>query len=41
MPSFVEWDRRNRLGSTVAPGVYLYRMSAPGFIDQKKMTLLP
>jgi len=37
----VEWDRRNRLGSTVAPGVYLYRMSAPGFIDQKKMTLLP
>jgi hypothetical protein len=37
----VEWDRRSRSGSEVAPGIYMYRMTAVGFRDQKKMTLLP
>ncbi|HET9325763.1 MAG TPA: T9SS type A sorting domain-containing protein [Candidatus Eisenbacteria bacterium] len=37
----VDWDRKNRSGSVLAPGMYLYRMTAPGFRDQKKMILLP
>ncbi|TMQ69359.1 MAG: T9SS type A sorting domain-containing protein [Candidatus Eisenbacteria bacterium] len=37
----VAWDRRDRFGSAAAPGVYLCRMTAGTFQDQKKMTLLP
>ena len=36
-----EWDHRDASGGAVPPGVYLYRISAGGFRDQKKMILLP
>jgi Tol biopolymer transport system component len=35
------WDGKDRSGSVVGPGIYLYRMTAPGFRDQKKMVVLP
>lgn len=37
----VEWDERNAHGLQVKSGVYLYRIQAGTFRDQKKMVLLP
>jgi hypothetical protein len=37
----VDWDRTTVNGLPVSPGIYLYRMSAGTFRDQKKMILLP
>ena len=37
----VEWDRRDAAGRTMSPGLYLYRMRAGSYSDQKKMVLLP
>ena len=36
----VTWNGRNDYGSSVATGVYFYRMTAPGFEMTKKMVLL-
>lgn len=36
----VEWDRRGE-GGRLQPGVYLYRIQAGAFRDQKKLVLLP
>jgi hypothetical protein len=36
----VEWDRRGE-GGRLQPGVYLYRIRAGAFGDQKKLVLLP
>ncbi len=36
----IEWDGRNNFGSSVASGVYIYRMSAGGFSDIKRMVLI-
>jgi hypothetical protein len=38
---FAEWDRRDSAGNLVRPGVYLSRLIAGSFRDQKKMVLLP
>jgi len=35
------WNRAGRDGSVVPPGVYLYRIRAGRFVEQKKMVLLP
>ena len=37
----VEWDRRSAAGASVAPGVYMYRMTAGSFTKQHKMVILP
>ncbi|HTK30697.1 MAG TPA: C25 family cysteine peptidase [Candidatus Saccharimonadaceae bacterium] len=37
----IQWDRRDGNGGAVHPGVYLYRIQAGQFHDQKKMVLLP
>ena len=37
----VEWDRRDAANRVVPPGIYLYRMIAGAFRDQRKMVLLP
>jgi len=37
----IEWDRRGDDGRRAGAGVYLYRIQAGAFRDQKKMTLLP
>jgi hypothetical protein len=37
----VEWDQRDKSGRALGPGVYLYRIQAGSFRDQKKMVLLP
>jgi flagellar hook assembly protein FlgD len=34
------WDGTNVQGKTVASGVYLYRITAEGFTQSKKMVLL-
>ncbi|HEY3217147.1 MAG TPA: FlgD immunoglobulin-like domain containing protein [Candidatus Eisenbacteria bacterium] len=36
----VEWNRRDAGGSPVKPGVYLYRLAAGSFREQRKMVLL-
>jgi hypothetical protein len=36
----VEWQPRS-LGARIQPGVYLYRLSAGAFTDQRKLVLLP
>jgi putative Ig domain-containing protein/flagellar hook capping protein FlgD/fibronectin type III domain protein/WD40 repeat protein len=35
----VTWDRRDATGSRVKPGIYLYRLEAASFRDQKKMSI--
>jgi hypothetical protein len=35
-----EWDRRDQTGSSVGAGVYLYRLRAGSFVEQRKMVLL-
>jgi hypothetical protein len=37
----VEWDMRSRRGARVSPGIYLYRMTAGPFRDQRKVVVLP
>jgi hypothetical protein len=37
----VDWDRRDDRGRRASPGIYLYRMSAGTFREQRKMVLLP
>lgn len=39
-PHAVEWDHRDTGGNLVRPGVYVYRLIAGSFRDQKKMMLL-
>ena len=34
------WDGRDQTGAYVRPGVYLYRLSAPGFRDAKRIVFL-
>lgn len=36
----VEWNGRNDQGSPASSGVYFYRLTAPGFSDVRKMTLV-
>lgn len=36
----VTWDGRNNVGKQVSSGVYVYRIKAGEFIDQKKMILI-
>jgi M6 family metalloprotease-like protein len=36
----VEWNGRNDQGSPASSGVYFYRLTAPGFSDVRKMTLI-
>jgi Tol biopolymer transport system component len=35
-----EWDRRDQSGSSVGAGIYLYRLRAGAFVEQRKMVLL-
>jgi len=37
----IAWDRRTQGGRTMQPGVYLYRIDAGEFHDQRKLILLP
>ena len=37
----IAWDRTDGSGRKLAPGIYLYRMKAGQFRDQRKMLLLP
>lgn len=36
----VSWDRRDATGVRVKPGVYLYRLEAGSFHDEKKAAVL-
>ncbi len=36
----VEWNGRNDAGDPASSGVYFYRLTAPGFSDVRKMTLI-
>lgn len=36
----VEWNGRNDQGNPASSGVYFYRLTAPGFSDVRKMTLI-
>ena len=36
----LEWDGRNERGRTVASGVYLYRLTAEGFTDTRRMVFM-
>jgi hypothetical protein len=36
----VTWDGTDTSGRRAGPGVYLYRMTSPGFRDQRRMVLL-
>jgi hypothetical protein len=36
----VQWNGRNDQGNPASSGVYFYRLTAPGFSDVRKMTLL-
>ena len=36
----VNWDGRDQSGSTIASGIYLYRIQSSDFVQTKKMVLL-
>jgi flagellar hook assembly protein FlgD len=36
----VQWNGRNENGTSVATGVYFYKMTAPGYVKTRKMVLL-
>jgi hypothetical protein len=36
----VTWDGCDDTGRSVASGVYLYQLEAPGYLESKKMVLL-
>jgi hypothetical protein len=36
----VAWDGLNDAGITAATGIYLYRLTGPGFVQTRKMMLL-
>ncbi len=36
----IEWNGRNDQGNPASSGVYFYRLTAPGFSDVRKMTLI-
>ncbi len=36
----VRWDGRNENGEFVASGIYFYRMTAPGYVEKRKMAFL-
>jgi hypothetical protein len=36
----VSWDGRDDEGNAVAPGIYLYKLEAPGYAETKKMVSL-
>ncbi len=36
----VRWDGRNEYGQSAASGIYFCRMTAPGFVEKRKMVLL-
>ena len=36
----MEWDGKDETGAYVRPGVYLYRLTAPGFRDAKRIVFL-
>jgi len=37
----ITWDGRDARGGRVAPGVYLYQIESDGFVDRKKLIVLP
>jgi hypothetical protein len=37
----LDWDRGDATGRAVAPGVYLYRIRTRGFVEQRKLVVLP
>lgn len=37
----IQWDRRTQSGTKAAAGVYLYRMRAPGFREQRQLVVFP
>jgi len=39
-PHEVQWDRRDKAGERVNPGIYFYRLIVGEFIDTKKMVVL-
>jgi len=39
-PNLVEWDGKDNGGRTAAAGIYMYRLVAGDFVQQRKMTLL-
>jgi flagellar hook assembly protein FlgD len=36
----VTWDGRDRRGRSLPPGIYLYRMSTPWFVQAKKFIVV-
>src|SRR6185369_152711 len=37
----IAWNGTNDAGARVSPGVYLYRIQTGGFVDEKKLIVLP
>ena len=40
-PRRITWDLRDAAGHRVAPGIYIYRMSAAGWVGRSKLVVLP